>query len=100
VRAIGYHACADPWYSINNQLPHGETFFNTIERHLPGFSLMAFELTGACSAKVDSGLATESGESILIESILLPLTGFHLGGQGFCGCARRGGDFASPKQIA
>jgi hypothetical protein len=58
---------------------------------------MTSERTGAYSAKGDTGWVTELGASTLIESILLPLTGFHSGGQGF---RRRSEIFASPKQIA
>jgi hypothetical protein len=61
---------------------------------------MTSEPTGAYSAKVDTGLVTALRASILIESILVPLTGFHLGGRGFRGYSRRSESFASPEQIA
>jgi hypothetical protein len=61
---------------------------------------MTSEPTGAYSAKVDNGLVTALRANILIESILLPPTGFHLGGRGFRRCARQSESFASPKQIA
>ncbi|MEA2863047.1 MAG: hypothetical protein QOC84_1003 [Bradyrhizobium sp.] len=61
---------------------------------------MTIKPTGAYSAKVDTGLVTELGASPLIESILLPLTGFPLGGQCFRGYLRFRDNFARPNQVA
>ena len=61
---------------------------------------MTSEPTGAYSAKVETGFMTALCASLLIEGILVPLTGFHLGGRGFRGCPRRSESFASPEQIA
>jgi hypothetical protein len=47
---------------------------------------MTSEPAGAYSAEVDTGLVTALRPDILIVSILLPLTGFHLGGRGFRRC--------------
>jgi hypothetical protein len=61
---------------------------------------MTIKPTGAYSAKVDSGLVTELRASPLIESILLPLTGFPWGGRCFRGYLRLRDDFARPNQVA
>ena len=61
---------------------------------------MAIKPTGAYSEKVDTGLVTELRAGPLIESIFIPPTRPHLGGQCFRGYLRLRENLAHPNQVA
>ena len=61
---------------------------------------MTYEPRGAYSEKVDTGLVTELRARLLIESIFIPPTGPHLGGQCFRGYLRLRENLARLKQVA